>query len=256
MKLPRSLWSLVVLAIAAPAATAYESQPDPKVMVTTSDPRAPGPNYWVKIAAQLPGAPDSVFYTVRQGATTILASRWRPTTVVRDSFSLVKPAPGASTTGNGCAMTRRRGLNSNNICKPYTFTTPDVPPPDPVVDVTTDTLLVALRILPRPVTMTVGGTAQPICLIAKLPSGRAGYRGARTALCDAQALAVGQPPTATGQAKIDATCFSTLVEPVAGATGNPPLVTLTAPCSGTGLLQAPVTVGLGLLGRAQLGRAL
>lgn len=222
-------------------ATPLAETPAPKVTVTAVN--TPGPNFWVKIAVTVSGNPDSTLYSVKQGTSTVLASSRRPASVVRDSFSLVKPPIGSTTTGSGCAQTKRRGLVSNIVCKAYSFTTPDAPPPDPVVDVTTDTLLIALRMLPRPTSMLTG-TAVPLCMIAVLPSGRAGYRGARSTLCDQQAATLGQVPTATGQRTIDAQCYTVAVVPQAGATGTGPVWTPQLPCQGVGTLSAALVTGL------------
>jgi hypothetical protein len=111
------------------------AQPGPKVTVTTRD---AGPNFWVIIAAQAAGGPDSLFYSVTQGASVIV--RKQPASVVRDSFSLPKPA--SPVTGQGCVQSKRRGQLSNNVCKPWTSPT-EGPPPDPIIDVTVDTTVIA-----------------------------------------------------------------------------------------------------------------
>lgn len=120
----------------APPMLAEMVGPDPRVTVTVED--AVGPNFWVKIAASLPGGPDSVFYSATQSGTAAAVHRFRAS-VVRDSFAVVKPAANVTVSGNGCAQTKRRGLLSNLICKTWSYKTPDEAPPDPDIDVTTDT---------------------------------------------------------------------------------------------------------------------
>lgn len=145
--------------------------PGPRVTVTTVNTQ--GPNFWVKIAVTVQGNPDSVLYSVRQGTSTVIASSRRPASVLRDSFSLVKPPIGGTATGNGCAQAKRRGLLSGVVCRPYSYTTPDAPPPDPVIDVTTDTLVVGLTILPRAVTLVANGISrQQWCPIYTMGNGK------------------------------------------------------------------------------------
>lgn len=227
--------------------------PTPKVTVTTTN--TTGPNFWVKIAVSVQGGPDSVLYSVRQGTSTVIASSRRSATVLRDSFSLVKPAIGGTSTGNGCAQTKRRGLLSGVACKPYSFTTPDAPPPDPVIDVTTDTLLVALKMVPRPPLVLAAGTSYPVCLITSLPSGRAGYRGPRSALCDSVALTRGPAPTVTGQSTIDRSCFSLSVQYVSGDPAPVPVITTPVPCAGLHFVMAPHVSGMALPWRRVVGEA-
>jgi len=161
-----------LLALTLAAGPPAPDQPAPRITVTTAN--QPGPNFWVKIhVSSAPGGPDSLLYSVRQGATTVIAATRRAATVLRDSFSLVKPAIGATATGNGCVQSKRRGLLSTVACATYSFTTPDTPPEPPVVDVSTDTLVIALKILPHSATFSIL-TQQQYCPVFTMGDGKRG----------------------------------------------------------------------------------
>lgn len=109
----------------------------------------------------LPGGPDSVLTRVTTSTGPGQAHRLAAT-ALRDSFFVARPTVGTTATGVGCAESKRRGLSSGEVCRAWSKTIADVPPPPPILDsIKADTTIAGLDLKPdAPLTVLAGGQVQ------------------------------------------------------------------------------------------------
>jgi hypothetical protein len=98
-------------------------------------------------------------------------------TITRDSFAVPAPAPGSSIAGTFGVRAKRRALLSPNwVNRSWSYTEPDAPPPDPVLE----------SLFVRPVSFTVEATIEgvppgpknqhPVCALVGFRGGHVGFR--------------------------------------------------------------------------------
>lgn len=225
---------LVVAAVAV-LATGAVAQPLPRLEEVVVE-RA-GPNVVIRGWWRSTGNPDSAITTLQSAGFTSQRHQL-PGTATQDSFTVLRPAAGVTLTGAFCVQTTKRGwVIPAPVCRAWAYTEPSVLPPPVVDSVKTDTLLVALRIVPldRPIALQAP-VDTVFCAVVEFANGSKGYRGPRAPSCSAVAD-VAIPISADGQAWVDRQCFSfqTVVQDAQGRT-----LTLTQPepCSGVATVAA------------------
>lgn len=96
------------------------------------------------------GTVDSVVTSGAVDPGNLQAQQHRlPATVTADSF-LFASTFGAAMTGQVCVKSKRRALESGNVCKAWSYTEPDAPPPPPVIDSTPNTVKVTIALPTQP----------------------------------------------------------------------------------------------------------
>lgn len=96
--------------------------------------RATENNIKVVLVYQLPGNPDSALTRLTQVQPAVNRAHRLPSSILRDSFLLTRPAIGVTVNGIACVQSKRRGLLSPEICGPWSYTEADVAPPPPILD--------------------------------------------------------------------------------------------------------------------------
>ena len=158
------------LGCAPTPASAEERDPKPIVAVTAE--RTGAGTFRVKVfwhyQNDAGGAPDSAISSAAVDPTgsQFQSHRW-PAAVLRDSFNLTS-TPGVPMTGYGCVRTKRRGIEGQNACKPWSYTENDVPPLPPIND---SVRVSALEVLPSTWTMAVN-TGKQFCAMVAFATGQ------------------------------------------------------------------------------------
>jgi len=200
---------LAALGLALVAGSLAATDVDPRVRRLTVTARRQASTVWIIGQWRTDGAPDSIITRRVMNDTVIHRLRG---TVTRDSFAVPAPAPGGSIAGTFGVRAKRRGLQSNWATRSWSYTEPDVPPPDPIID----------SLFVRPVKFTVEATPagqqpgpknqHPVCALVGFQSGHVGFRRVYeggNAYCDSTYRAL--PPavravTEAEQAMADALC--------------------------------------------------
>lgn len=233
MKLPVLLLTACASIVAGANIPANTPSPN-NVSVTTGV--ATGTQFKVLLRYSLPGSPDSVLTRVA-GAGISLAHRL-PATVVRDSFLLTRPAMAQTVSGQACVQSKRRGQLSNEVCRSWSYTEPDQPPPPPVIDsVIVDTMITQGLLYPE---SKSAGTSErwTFCMLYRMGNGNVGYVGPRTPECEGYRTALGPDVTAIQQNKLDRdTCTRWTVVPI-NADNTTLTVTPTNLCSSVAIAQS------------------
>ena len=177
-----------------------------------------------------PGQPDSNITTlaVTGGASqrhALLGTVWQ------DVFTVARPLAGVTLTGSFCVQSKRVGWGSAApVCRSWSYAEPAVLPPPVVDSVKTDTLIVAVHILPtglRPIALQAPADTL-VCAVYVMGNASVGYRGPRSPACEGYP---GLPISAAGQAKLDRECTSWTVRPI-DPQGRTLAVVPTEPCAG------------------------
>lgn len=183
-----------------------------KVTVTTA--RAQAGQFWVKLSYQLPGGPDSVITRVASSQASsvhrLAASR------LRDSFLLNEPPIATTLSGQGCAQSKRRGLLSTEVCRGWSYTTPDQPPPPPVLDsVRADTVVIGGRIVTQKAPTMLGpnhavvlpGQTATYCMVFTFGDGSQAVQTEQLPDCSGAIPEGTRTASVAGQAKVDKLCI-------------------------------------------------
>jgi len=239
LRLPMVLATFGVLLLAGPT-----PEPSPKILAVTTEAAMAG-QFKVKLFYQLPGAPDSALTRAVTGISAAQAHRL-PASILSDSFLFVEPATlGAVVNGQVCVQSKRRGQLSGEVCRSWTYTVLDRPPPPPVIDsVKTDTALVIASGHLYPESKSVTGIAAwTMCMLYQMKDGHAGYRGPRDPECSLYQAGLGPAVTVAQQAVLDAEACTTWAVLTVQANGTTLVVAPLTPCSGAALAQSGVTSG-------------
>jgi len=110
--------------------TPASAEPRPKAMVSVRA-VAPGNVRITVTNITCPGNPDSLFIRTRSPMTDSTHTHRFAPCVSRDSFELLQPAPGQTIRDTVRLWTKRRGLTSDTLKLPWSYTEQDVPPPPP-----------------------------------------------------------------------------------------------------------------------------
>ncbi|MDH5315294.1 MAG: hypothetical protein OEW44_02335 [Gemmatimonadota bacterium] len=158
------------------------------------------------------GNPDSNITTLTATGTA-LQRHGLPGSATRDSFTVARPAPGATMAGQFCVQSTKRAWNpAPPVCAGWSYLEPAVLPPPVVDSVRADTLIVGLAVRPTTATL-LPGQQQQMCGFVIFGDGQVVQRSVEqgNAVCDGfyrggWALTQRQP-TAAQQAKADRTCL-------------------------------------------------
>jgi len=192
----RRLFLSVGLALAAlPYASCKPAPAYGAELLSVTTVKAVDGAFWVKLAWRYgpgdgKGAVDSVITSAGHNSAPVQPQEHRfPATVTRDSFQYASVL-GVSYAGFACVKAKRRALESDQACKPWTYTEQDVPPPPPILD--SATTVIGLIVLPDSVTMLAGASRQFCALLLFADGRKALVGGQRIGPCEAVEAAL--PP--------------------------------------------------------------
>lgn len=138
------------------------------------------------------GPPDSIRTAVGVDPnwTSQYQIHWKPfaQTTVKDSFNLTS-TPGVTLTGQASVLYRRRGLTSDTVRAPWTYTEADVPPVPP------DSFSVkvsAVEVVPGTVALYFGGTKQ-FCALLTFSTGQKALVGGQRGIAACEAVEAALP---------------------------------------------------------------
>jgi len=155
------------------------------------------------------GAVDSLLFSATATGQPIqVRNSAQPQFPVVVSVAWLDPNPGNTITTQACARVKRRSLYSQQNCSASrSYTSPDVPPPPPVIDTT----LLAIDLKPDVINVPALGTKE-ICVFLQFGDGQRAVRSSDRPECDVL-YQTSYPdslrrPAAVQQAVADTKCFT------------------------------------------------